>query len=85
MDWLPEELNWSRFRDVSTGLSEVHRDSFSHPSRSLRCLQIVDDRRWLTERGYDGRVVNREPTRRGGKAKAFLCIRTIRRGEIIPP
>ena len=25
LDWFPDELNWSGFRDASTGLSEEHR------------------------------------------------------------
>jgi len=32
----------------------------SHLSTSLRCLQVFDEQRWLTGRGYDGRVVRVE-------------------------
>jgi len=32
-------------------------NSLNHRSRSLRCLQVFDEERWLTRRGYDGRIV----------------------------
>jgi hypothetical protein len=44
--------------------------SLSHLSTLLRCLHVFDEQRWLTGRGYVGRVVQAELTRRGGKAKA---------------
>jgi hypothetical protein len=32
----------------------------SHLCTSLSCLQVFDEQRWLTGRGYDGRVVRVE-------------------------
>jgi hypothetical protein len=83
MDWLPEELNWSGFRDAPTGLREVHcgalRDTddnprFAQPPLYVTevCLQVYDEQRCLTGRGYDGRVVSLESQLNvAGKRKAF--------------
>ena len=67
LHWLPEEPNWSDFRDGPTGLTEEHRgtrrdiDGDPHPlchlSTALGRLQVFDEQRWLTGRGYDGRIV----------------------------
>ena len=58
LHWLPEELNWSGFQDGPTGLTEGHHrtcreidgdPTSSQPlSTSLRCLQILNEQRWLT-------------------------------------
>ena len=45
-DWLPEELNWSGFRDTPSGLSEEHRrdlkDIDDEPSFSPPLLCVIE-------------------------------------------
>jgi hypothetical protein len=70
MDLLPEELKWSEFRDVPTGLSEENhgalRDAVDPPSTQPTtyvaeiCLLVVEEQRWLTGRGYDSSVIRAE-------------------------
>ena len=68
LDWLPEELNWSRRRKGLPALVKCMTlfktmtifYSLGHHSMSLRCLQVFDEQRWLTGRGYDGRIVRVE-------------------------
>jgi hypothetical protein len=67
VDWLPEEMNWlgSGMRlpasaKIIAMLLETRIAtllSFSHRSRSLLCPQVFDKQRWLTRRGFDGRVI----------------------------
>jgi hypothetical protein len=64
LEWFPEDLNWSGFRDAPTGLNEEHRGTlqdiddylpFTQPTIWVTeiCLQLFDKQCWLTERGYD--------------------------------
>ena len=58
------------FRDAPTGLSEEHHDArrdagdppFSPPTPNVAeiSLQVPDEQRWLTRRGYVSRVVRVE-------------------------
>jgi hypothetical protein len=68
LDWLPEELIRSGFRDAFTGFSKEQRGAlrdidgdspFSQPSLSVTEIrfQVFDEQHWLTGRGYDGRVI----------------------------
>ena len=69
--WLPEELNWSASLDETTSFSEEHCWVLPHYDGNLSFpqppiwvaeirLQVVEEQRWLTERGYDGLVVRVE-------------------------
>ena len=82
LDWLPEELYCSEVLDAPTGLGEEHRGAlrdidgyppFTQPPFEVAeiNLQVFDEERWLTRRGYDGCIVRIEPARRGGKARAY--------------
>jgi len=81
LDWLPKELYCSGVLDTPTSLGQSIAELFealmailhslNHRSRSLRCLQVFDEERWLTRRGYDGHIVRIEPALRGGKARAY--------------
>jgi hypothetical protein len=44
--------------------------SLHHRSKSLSCLQVFDEQRWLMGRGYVSLVVCIE-SQRGGKAKSY--------------
>ena len=69
MNWFPEELNWSGFRDAPTSLSEEHRNyddpPFTQPPLQVTeiYLQVFDEQRWLIGHGNFGRVAPcAEPT-----------------------
>jgi len=55
-----------RLRVLAKGITELFETfmpilhSLRHCSRSLKCLQVFDEQRWLTVRGYDGREVRIE-------------------------
>ena len=40
--------------------TQVILHSLVHSSRSLICLQVFDEQRWMAGRGYDNRVVRVE-------------------------
>jgi len=62
LHWLHEEPNWPGFRDGPTGLTVGHqrirREIDGDPTSSqplstlLRCLQILNEQRWLTAVPY---------------------------------
>ena len=70
-DWLPEELYCSGFRDSPTGLGEKYGRALRNvnsdppfPQPPLQAaelgLQVFDEKRGLTGRGYDGRIIRIE-------------------------
>jgi hypothetical protein len=67
LDWLSEEMYcsgfWIRLPVLAKNITDIFETlmaifhSLNHRSRSLRCLQVFDEERWLTRRGYDGRII----------------------------
>jgi hypothetical protein len=85
LDWLSQELNWSRFEGSSTGFSEEYHGAlreagdppFSQPQPYLAeiCLQVIEEKRCLAERGNDGRVVRVESQLvDAGRCRHFVVI-----------
>ena len=62
--------------------TQVILHSLSHHSRSLRCLQAVDEQHWLTGRGYDNHVVRVENQLVAGRRRHFVDIRLNRRDTL---
>jgi hypothetical protein len=88
VNWLPEELNWSGCRDATIDISEEHCGVLPHIYGALSfpqtpfifaetCLQLIEEQRWLTGRGYDGCVVRLEgQLDLPGKRRHFVHIHT---------